>query len=487
MVLGHKQLSSSERSAIAKGKKELTAALLQDRIVYFNSVDFNGHQFLSDEAAAAGYESGNLKPDLSIAEKGVASMVAQDIPKMIIAGEDALLRALVKYSSARTTAKNMLDAKNAMNSVDELHWSCPEKAWLFYHLIGKSIELLPESNRPDELRSFFSKLPDAPEGAFANLDLLSGFQKNTGDIDKHLETWDASNTSITMGNSALNRKVTVPAVESSLSVASAGLLDSFFADDPPSSDAIVTMETDQTGELVVQELLVNLFWTSAAMKAAVLRRELASLEAQRNPEATSQKLQSLVSTNATSGQTGDYDGDEDTVVTWDVTLVVANNAANVGSNGHEIDPAASSPVRLQAKETQLLAQLSDVTRTMLALKQSAQRITRRLMDQSMADGLEGRLSVSLQVDLANRVEEHLREISSTDEIEFPPDSDEPYDVAMERMAEEFGDWFNDEYTWSPGDVKDFPVLGDDDKDEIGSENLEDELARMDREWAGFLD
>ena len=493
MVLGHRQISYSERSAFAKGKKELTSALLQDRIVYFNSVDFNGDQFLSDEAAAAGYLPGSLKPDFSIAEKGVASMVVQDIPRMIIDGEDALLRALVKYSSARTTAKNMLDAKSATNSADEIVWSCPKKAWLFNHLTGKSVEILAGSNRPDELRSFFSKLPDAPAGAFANLDEQPGSQQYNGGIDKRLETRDASNTTTTMGNSALNRNANrnaiVQTVESSLSLASAGSLDSFFAEDPLSDD-VVSTETDPTGDLVVQELLVNLFWTTAAMKAAVLRRELSTLEKQRDPEATSPNLQSLVSKNATSDQTGDYD-DEDAGVDWNLptphSLVVVNNAANVGLNGHTKDPAASAPSALQAKEAELLAQLRDVTHSLLAMKQSAQRITRRLMDQSMADGSEGRLSLALQVDLASRAEEHLREIRSVEITEFPPDSDETYEIAMERMAEEFGDWFNDEYNWSPGDVKDFPVIEGDSNDDLESVSWEDELAQIDRDWAGFLD
>jgi hypothetical protein len=91
-------------------------AVTQDNLVYFNSNDFHGHQFLTNDAIDAGYTSRPVQRDPSLLEKGVASLIEKDIGSMAVTAENSLLRVLVLHGAARTTAKNMIDARRAVSS-----------------------------------------------------------------------------------------------------------------------------------------------------------------------------------------------------------------------------------------------------------------------------------------------------------------------------------------------------------------------------------
>jgi hypothetical protein len=72
-------------------------AVTQDNLVYFNSNDFHGHQFLTNDAIDAGYTSRPVKRDPSLLEKGVASLIEKDIGSMAVTAENSLLRVLVLH------------------------------------------------------------------------------------------------------------------------------------------------------------------------------------------------------------------------------------------------------------------------------------------------------------------------------------------------------------------------------------------------------
>lgn len=488
LVLGHRSLTFAERVA-QNDEQEFTSSSLQERLVYFNSADFNGHQFLSDDAVQAGYRRRHLKPDPSVVEKGIASIVEADIPSMIVAAENALLRALVKYKPARTTAKNMLDARNAVHVVDDIFWSNPAREWLFDRLIRNSNELPSGLYQPDELRSFFANLPDAPSGAFANSTSAAPLQNRTNDMNENFcLNEDESSMVNGIGNSSLQVNQGLKdnlGIKSACDLATFGTLDSFFAEDPASDDVIGGLDWDSTGDQVVQELLVNLFWTSAAMKAGLLRKKLSLLAKRRESELSQTfNLRNSSNDNTSAGITGD------SLASLDNHSIMANGPANMDLNGHTIDPAsASSTTELEAQITELFAELRDTTRSLWASKQSAERITRRLMDSRLADGVEGHLSLALQADLANRLDDHVSDVCSREEHGFVADNDEPYEDALERMAEEWGEWFDDEYVWSSNDSTDviFPDLYGEGEDDHESETLEEGMARIEQEWAGFLD
>jgi len=488
--------------------------------VYFNSAGFNGHQFLSDEARNAGYNIPSMKPDPSIVEKGIASIVEQDIPSMIHAAEDGLLQALVRSSPARTTARNMLDARSAVGSGNDILWSCPDKEWLFQRLVGDSKVLPTDSTQLGKLRTILADLPDVPKGAFADAETIALLQNHTKNTAPQQAFPDRETISLLQNNTNNSHGAPLPAnpngsqnssaVDSALSthdcianstlqsdpdqnndssktisnLASPGTLDAFFEEEPNSDDVI---GGNVTGELVVQEILVNLLWASTAMKVDLLRKELTMLL--RTTDAgslneTSLALSTNGSFNGESSSNDDSDEEDEPLLSVD-TSSLAVNRTSTRLNSVTEDPAAS--LQLKEREKELVVQIRDTTNSLLALKLSAQRITRRLLDQSNSNGLEGKMSASLQADLANRVDDHVRGICSTEEEGFVADSDEPYEVALERIAEEWGEWFDDEYVWSPSDggQTSFPDLdGDNDQE---NETLEEGLDRIDREWAGWLD
>jgi len=481
-----------------------------DRFVYFNDAEFNGHQFLTDDARNAGYASRRtIKPDASIVERGLASVVEQDISSMILGAEDALLRALVQCSPARTTAKNMLDARSAVSSADDILWSCPAKEWLFKGLIGNSNELPAGSNhRPSELRAFFANLTDAPEGAFSDTglisqnhtssvgssgevfvpDLLNGLQ-NSSTVEGKLPTFDdGNNSSLLKSNLDSAGSPQGPSVKITTT---GGVLDVFFVEEAKSDDIVGgEFALDSAGELLVQEILVNLLWVSTAMKAKLLREEILS-HAKRAPEESSaENAKALAPQKLPVEESSLINGNDEPTVSLDLTVRPIETDANPSAAGDPMDPAApSTSLEISHHQNALLTQYRDTTRALHMLKRSAQRITRQLMDQRLSDGVEGHMSVALQADLASRLDDHLREIpgqqlpATMEPDSFAADKDEPYEEFLERVSQEWGDFFDDDYFWSPSDATEaaFPDL----EDPGETETLEEGLDRINREWAGW--
>lgn len=491
---------------------DAASPLHDDGFVYFNSADFNGHQSLTDDALSAGYTNRRtMKPDASIVERGIASVVEQDISSMILGAEDALLRALVQCSPARTTAKNMLDARSAVSSADDILWSCPAKEWLFKRLIGNSNELpVGLNHRPSELRAFFANLSDAPEEAFFDTgtisqnstssvgssgevlvaDRLNGLQ-NSSTAEGRLPTLDdGNNSSLLKSNLDSADSPQGPSVDLTTT---GGLLDIFFVEEAKSDD-IVGGETalDSAGELLVQEILVNLLWVSTAMKAKLLRKEMSS-HAKSAPEESAENAKALEPEKSLIEESSLIIGSDEPTASLDQLVPLDETDTNHSAAGDPKDlaaPSTSLEIEHSHHQTALLTQYRDTTRALHALKRSAQRITRQLMDQRLSDGVEGHMSVALQADLASRLDDHLREISgqqlpATEPGSFAADNDEPYEAFFERVSQDWGDFFDDDYFWSPSDGSEaaFPDL----EDPGETETLEEGLDRIDREWAGWLD
>jgi hypothetical protein len=68
------------------------------------------------------------------------------------------------------------------------------------------------------------------------------------------------------------------------------------------------------------------------------------------------------------------------------------------------------------------------------------------------DGKEGRISTLLQAELASQVDDHLETLLSREYQPAPDDyKSESCEEALDRMAQEWGDWFDDDYVWKPQD------------------------------------
>jgi hypothetical protein len=170
----------------------------------------------------------------------------------------------------------------------------------------------------------------------------------------------------------------------------------------------------------------------------------------------------------------------------------------------------------------LATRLRDVSDRAHNLDMSAKRIVSRLMDYSNADGIEGRLSVAQQEELASMVDDHLESIlenwrapavpteanrfhNNRDPVsgwgdEIGQERNESFDEDMARIKDDWGEWADDDFSWSPASNLDYSMIirssyGDNNAMESrlddfefeahtveNEESLEDALHRIDTEW-----
>jgi hypothetical protein len=175
----------------------------------------------------------------------------------------------------------------------------------------------------------------------------------------------------------------------------------------------------------------------------------------------------------------------------------------------------------------LATRLRDMSERAHHLDVSAKRIVSRLMDYSNADGIEGRLSVTQQEELASMVDDHLGSLPETwrapdpdegnrfhnnrDPVsgwgdEYGLDRNESFDEDMAQISDDWGEWADDDFIWSPEGNLDSSMLtrranGDShnamesrfDNFELEAqlledeESLEDALHRIDAEWGDWAD
>jgi hypothetical protein len=559
-------------------------AITQDNLVYFNSNDFHGHQFLTNNAINAGYTSRPVKRDPSLLEKGVASLIEKDIGSMAITAENSLLRVLVLHGAARTTAKNMIDARRAVSSDIDIEWSCIEKEWLFASLVERRDMIPPDCHGPAELRSFLAALPDAPTDAFDEHDDVADVSTEhkiatseegaevTGLVDDALDhhlsdtthSADADNSfsdvslvdasveehsprvadatilsndaidfddvdtdgsmlrsasfddaddegsdlqipdfgdvdtdgsdlqSLDFDNVDTNRAVsnTAPSVQ----LTKANSLDRFFV--PEDEYSVIKNDGSASGqirgELFVQELLATLLWATTSERARVIQKDFISL---------------FNALNETTNTNGDSEGEDDPTSSSMPAFVAAADGGG-GLDNSNNNASGSAPTLAEKEQLEELAMsLRDTNGALRQLAESAKRISSRLMAQGTADGLEGRVSLVLQEELANHVDAHLTNLVNLPPMErgtSPRDlmlgddrGDEPYEDTLERMEEEWGEWWDEDFVWSPETAGRGKSLGRSHFDDKGDsvldafedlgDTFDEDMARIDREWEGWSD
>jgi hypothetical protein len=133
-----------------------------ENVVYFNSNQYHGVHFLTDDAERAGYERGTFNRDPALMEVGISSLLKPDMDRQARSAEDGLLRTLISHGRARTSLKNLIAARDAVGFSLELKWSSPAKAWLFDSLLGRAEELPTSIEDTQALRDFLSNLPSCP-------------------------------------------------------------------------------------------------------------------------------------------------------------------------------------------------------------------------------------------------------------------------------------------------------------------------------------
>ena len=256
-----------------KGSGDTTPS---DKHVYFNSAGFNGYQFLSDTAINAGYTTRPFKPDTSLIEHGLSSIVEQDVRSMIESAENTLLRILVNDCAARSVVKNMLTARQAVNFGDDIQWSTSHKQWLFEMLVygvdATSDACLIEIDR-NKLRCFLAHHPTAPPGALSQAVV---------DPIAHQATYMIPTNILDRGEAFIElAPVDENSEKQDLSdnlQYSIGSLDIYFLDETVAIESYVHNDIVEgtRNELAVQETLVSLLWASTALKSKTIQTELLS-------------------------------------------------------------------------------------------------------------------------------------------------------------------------------------------------------------------
>ena len=431
LVLG--QIPKKWRSSEEDWDYSNDPTILWERTVYFASNQYHGSHFLTDEAAMAGYSHHNLRPDPAFVEKGVGVLLQQDFQMLRAASEDMLLRCLVQHSSARTSVKNSLDARKALHSHVLLEWSCPSREWLFHLLTSESSCIPSDVRSPKALREFLMSLGECPKGAFGT----------PGSVDASFSLTQVDETD----SEALDS------------------LEPYFLKQETS---LLENIGHERAELQAQESLSSFMWGSTLHRLQDLQHQLVTMEEDpltflRNEDTQPDNFTNFV----------------------DVPQLMSANQIE-------------SETFDNASRDALVQELNDVTRSLKSLAASSKRIRGQLLDQATSLGMEGHLSTALQKKLGAQLDDHLNAVLSQstmegdgfDSIELRDREDESCEDALERMASEWGDWYDEDYYWSHEDVQHHPVpvkepsvLNDEDYDE----NLEDALARIDREWAGCDD
>lgn len=511
LLLGHRPLTASGRRDAQRHGLGGGSAQLNENLIYFNSADFNGHQFLTDDAMHGGYGGRAITPDASFIDKGISSLVEPDIARLIVSAEDTLLRIMVTQSPVRTTVKNMLNARSAIRDGGIVQLSSPAKQWLFDCLAGNADH--PEENvgHPDKLRSYLAQLVDAPPGAFSTESVIDATPPLYSDVDR------GDSVIVPPDAALLFEKATI---QPKPSLSTRGLLDAYFVQEQE-SDAALLNDTivGSHGKLAVQELLVTLLWASTAMKAKLIRQELAASFSDTKPMRLAQPCGGVDSSGQLPNSFMESQGSS-SLASKDVESIHFDSLQSNGdllSNGDALLDAlgilnatvlvgvgqATSRPQLDSYQSELFCKLRDTTRTLQSLKDSSKRITVRLMDESSSTGVEGSMSPALQAELASRLDDHVRDIfvggeavsaGVVDGSFVPVQYEEPYEAALERMASDWGEWFDDEYVWAPGDgssngqdrMYDSGVM-DNNGSALERETLDEFFERVDREWEGWDD
>ena len=139
----------------------------QKRLVYFNSNEYHGNRYITEEALEAGYINPLMNRNADMFDKGISSVLtttngdAQDNAQIV--AENQLLRVLVLYASARRAVMSMIES----NSIDGwIEWSIAEKEWLFERLTSRDYPLPSNLVGPDDvnnLRNHLLQLQSAKE------------------------------------------------------------------------------------------------------------------------------------------------------------------------------------------------------------------------------------------------------------------------------------------------------------------------------------
>jgi hypothetical protein len=391
-----------------------------NRPVYFNSNEFIGNQYLTEEAKAVGYAQGNTRRDSTIIKRGVASLIEGNTEHMLLATEDALLHLLIRYEPARRCIRSVVRARDSVGSSGSVAMTTPAKCWIFGTLLASCGDL------------------DRCQDSASVLTYLQSKLTNSSD--------DGSDITLQVYLDDLAHLFDAPQPENVLGIAS-----------------------DQKSQLAAQELFSRLLWLSATYQAELLQRRLLS-QASNMVDGRYQGLNGSIAEDGSGNETGS-------------TQMV---------NG------ANATILLDQ-----IQELYEATRRSQLLAESSRKSMARLYREFGSHNREGQMQPELQAKLSEELDMfvlNFQDENGADDGDAnggrSMESDMPYEDALEKMQEEWGDWYNDDYVWTPEDAAkanaaqmsmDAVQARMEASEEDSEEELAKELARIQEEWAEWLD
>ena len=405
------------------GKDELYP--WSNKPVYFNSNDYLGHQFLTDEAVQAGYRNTGVVKNTAIVEKGVGILVRPDVPRIQTTTENELLSLLIRNGPARVSVKNWLDSQRAVHSENSVHWTCPLKEWLFDCLVQNMADIPPNATDANALYLYLAGRSDAPPGAL----------------------------SLDFSNATLQENE-----------ASIGALDYLFLKKDVQETGLTYA---QHGDALAQELLATLVWSSTLYHSQRIKFQLdhALAELEKLPFSTN-----LTVSNA------DATTDATNTVTANATAIALKSrlesqctalTRDYWHTQRSLHSLAQSASRVRHK----LLEGSKASWGIRSLSKEAQKEFEDEMDDFVQNYSPPLFPVEVQA-----------LIDSSDTLE-----NEPYEDLLERLEERWSNWLDDDTGSQPEATVLPPILNEHHMDDDIEETHEEAMARLQEVWGDWLE
>jgi hypothetical protein len=481
--------------------------LKQKKAVYFNSNEFHGNQFLTQEAITAGYKEETIKRDSRVFENGITSLLKTNENDASVSAEDSLLRMLLLFSSARKSLKTGIGISYASGSDETIEWSSSSREWLFSCLVEQEADIPPGIVGPADvemLREYLATRTDAFPGAFGSVS--EEIEDATNDIILATTTSDMEGTSDNRGLEVSKSKVesssmmdsTEPALlsESSATDTEKNLAEStakpsatakpstrgefdFLFDTPLDllGNMSLSGDTEEKFQLSAQQGYSTLLWTSARKRLSRIQHHL---------------------TTAVGLLQKSREGEEEDAPQNETEKLLPEGKESNTSSSLQFFNNTVTRQELEDLCTSLTTAIQDSAQKVNSIADSNRRLSKRLTDMVISSGLgEGDISKAECNQLNNRLKKDLKEMmnfGNWSTFEGENEDDEPYEDTLDRAQSEWGELFEDDRMWSPEDAGSVarPEAVDDnptDRSHLGMdaaaddrESLDDFLSRVDDDW-----
>ena len=480
--------------------------------VYFNSNDFHGEAFLSEDAAKAGYVNDMIVPrDPDLFVKGVGTLMQRNADILSDAAEDTLLRTLVAYSSARTALKNSRDVSEASGNSGTIEWNDPAREWLFDKLINKLSDIPTAFSGPTnmlQLRSFLADSPDAPEGAFGSFRIETKIIEETRTSEQANEKGSDSYTmSLEKKDPPMQPKfmyadgMDIPEDISEIDDWAASFDPSIFdvkpegqrpiedqttagttnKKPPPTSQAIPVRvgeiiedgesnSTDQADSISVASAKINDLTDRVDLRGSLdplfLLQEEGVLtvdfpDGVPAEDRAALSVQEMYTTLLWTTEVRRLARIREKLAAAASKLIELSTSTNHESkdevSGNATDEANTKPIlnrhELMAHCVNLNKQLQDSTATVQVLTESATRISQHLVQCAATNGItENRISEAQFNSLKKTIDGHLDEIHRWSVPDPDELEDDPFEDYLEQAQNEWGELYEDHRMWTVEDI-----------------------------------